>query len=84
MKACAQVASLWPVPHVAFARGARRLGDAWRNPKMIQTIGMATSRQTNQLKPTIGNQHAIHESGPLASHGLFAGPKASLWIVEYL
>ena len=36
---------------------------------------MATSWQTNRLKPSMGMQDAIHESGPLANHRLFADPQ---------
>ena len=38
---------------------------------------MATSWQTNRLKPSMGMQDAIHESGPLANHRLFADPKTN-------
>ena len=45
---------------------------------------MATSWQTNRLKPSMGMQDAIHESGPLANHRLFAGPKTNTEIPNVL
>lgn len=45
---------------------------------------MATSWQTNRLKPSMGMQDAIHESGPLANHRLFADPKTNTEIPNVL
>lgn len=36
---------------------------------------MATSWQTNRLKPSMGMQDAIHESGPLANHRFVRRPQ---------
>ena len=45
---------------------------------------MATSWQTNRLKPSMGMQDAIYESGPLANHRLFADPKTNTEIPNVL